>query len=207
MATVWRWPPESEATGSRTRRDAGGQLVEQRPGADLHRHLVELQRAAARGRGRCWRRRRGSRTARGPGTRWRCRASSAALGSASVTGLPRKVIVPELGWWTPASTLTSVDLPAPLSPTSATTSPAWTSRSMSVSAETAPKFLEMPRRLSTRSPAAVGLPVIGCDASSCGGPSDGGRDRAALVRPPTEAAGRARLESLLVIPSFLQPSA
>src|SRR6476469_578566 len=40
--------------------------------------------------------------------------------------------------------LTSVDLPAPLSPTRATTSPAWTSKSMSLSACTAPKRFETP---------------------------------------------------------------
>ena len=72
-----------------------------------------------------------------------------------VTGLPWKVMVPEVGACTPARTLTSVDFPAPLSPTRATTSPAWTSRSMSVSADTAPKFLQMPRRLRISSPAAA----------------------------------------------------
>ena len=84
---------------------------------------------------------------------------SATLGSLSVTGSPRKRIAPELGWCTPARIFTRVDLPAPLSPTSATTSPGWTSRVMSVSADTAPKCLDTPRRLSTGSlPAgAVGL--------------------------------------------------
>ena len=41
MATVWRWPPESEATGSRTLGMRADKLVEQRPGLQLHRHLVE----------------------------------------------------------------------------------------------------------------------------------------------------------------------
>src|ERR1700674_5851979 len=82
--------------------------------------------------------------------------SSAALGSWNVTGAPLKVIVPLLGAWTPARILTSVDLPAPLSPTNATTSPARTSRSMSVSAATAPKRLETPRRLRTGSGLAAG---------------------------------------------------
>src|ERR1700676_3772492 len=78
--------------------------------------------------------------------------SSAAAGLDSVTSLPPKVIVPVLGWWTPARTFTSVDFPAPLSPTRATTSPACTSSSMSVRAETAPKCFETARRLSTSSP-------------------------------------------------------
>ena len=58
-------------------------------------------------------------------------------------------MLPVSGVWTPESTLTSVDLPAPLSPTMATTSPRPTSRSMSVRAATAPKFLEIPRIEST----------------------------------------------------------
>ena len=41
MATVWRWPPDSEAIGSRTDGNAGRELVQQRPGPDLHRDLVE----------------------------------------------------------------------------------------------------------------------------------------------------------------------
>src|SRR3954466_2369442 len=50
----------------------------------------------------------------------------------------------------------SVDLPAPLSPTSATTSPAWTSKSTSVRASTAPKRLVTPfSSRSGRSGAAV----------------------------------------------------
>ena len=53
--------------------------------------------------------------------------------------------VPVSARCTPASTLTKVDLPAPLSPTIATTWPADTSRSTSVSAATAPKLLLIPR--------------------------------------------------------------
>src|SRR4051812_31684609 len=45
----------------------------------------------------------------------------------------------------PDMTFTSVDLPAPLSPTRATTSPAWTEKSTPDSACTAPKRFEMPR--------------------------------------------------------------
>src|SRR3954452_4844575 len=45
----------------------------------------------------------------------------------------------------PATHLISVDFPAPLSPTSAITSPSRTSKSTSRSAWTDPKFLETPR--------------------------------------------------------------
>ena len=44
IATVWRWPPESEATGVAHARDARRELVQQGPGPHLHRHLVEAQR-------------------------------------------------------------------------------------------------------------------------------------------------------------------
>ena len=42
MATVWRCPPESEATTSRTLGMRAASSLQQRPGAHLHRHLVEL---------------------------------------------------------------------------------------------------------------------------------------------------------------------
>ena len=48
------------------------------------------------------------------------------------------------GGWAPEIDLISVDLPAPLSPTRATTSPGWTSRSTSLSASTGPKLFVKP---------------------------------------------------------------
>src|SRR5882757_6845349 len=54
-------------------------------------------------------------------------------------------MVPPSCGCTPDRILTSVDLPAPLSPTIATTSPACTSMSTPLSARTAPKRLLMPR--------------------------------------------------------------
>ena len=54
------------------------------------------------------------------------------------TGRPRNEIVPLSGWTAPETTLTRVDFPAPLSPTSATTSPARTVRRAPSSARTAP---------------------------------------------------------------------
>src|SRR6185437_14681778 len=58
----------------------------------------------------------------------------------------------------PATHLISVDLPAPLSPTSAITSPARTSKSTSDSASTDPKVFVMPR--SSRS----GVSLIGMES-------------------------------------------
>ena len=112
-------------------------------------------------------------------------------------------MVPLVGWCTPASTFTRVDLPAPLSPTRATTSPAWTSRSMSVSAETAPNCLLMPRRLSTVSPVGGGAAcVIICHV----GAFRIGRTGIGWDRP--REAGRSRSGWRQgVMPSFLQPSA
>src|SRR5215203_2461196 len=65
------------------------------------------------------------------------------------TSLPSNEIVPPSAGWIPAIVFTSVDLPAPLSPTSATTSPGRTSKSTSLSAWTGPKLLLTPFRAST----------------------------------------------------------
>ena len=119
--------------------------------------------------------------------------SSALAGVSSETGRPMYSMAPSVGWWTPASTLTSVDFPAPLSPTSATTSPAWTSSSMSVSAETAPKRFETPRKDRMRSPFAGSL------------------SRACMSSPPMWSpgprAGTGPWSNYWVIPKVLQPSA
>src|SRR5215471_7457696 len=64
-------------------------------------------------------------------------SACASCGLRMCTGRPSHSTTPESAGPTPAITLTSVDLPAPLSPTSATTSPAPTSRLTSVSASTA----------------------------------------------------------------------
>src|SRR5829696_7504584 len=70
--------------------------------------------------------------------------SCACAGEVMVTGLPSNVTCPSSGGYTPAMVLTRVDLPAPLSPTRATTSPASTLNSMSLRAWTAPKRLDTP---------------------------------------------------------------
>ena len=74
------------------------------------------------------------------------------------TGEPSKTISPSSAGWIPAMHLMSVDLPAPLSPTRAMTSPAATRKSTWYSAWTAPKRFETPRSSRTG-----WLSVIGSD--------------------------------------------
>ena len=71
--------------------------------------------------------------------------SREAPGLGKLTWVPSSSTVPAVGSWTPAMILTSVDLPAPLSPTSATISPVYTSRSTCSRATTPPKVLRIPR--------------------------------------------------------------
>src|SRR5262245_12006695 len=68
----------------------------------------------------------------------------ASCGFLMLTGRPCHVITPSSAGFTPAITLIIVDLPAPLSPTRATTSPAYTSSEASLRASTAPKRFVMP---------------------------------------------------------------
>src|SRR5574337_737265 len=72
-------------------------------------------------------------------------ASRASRGVAKATGSPRSRISPALGACTPEIALISVDLPAPLSPASASTSPHSRSKLTFSSACTPPKRLESPR--------------------------------------------------------------
>src|SRR5919206_457036 len=98
-------------------------------------------------------------------------SARASSGEWRVTGRPSKRISPASGWWTPASVLTSVLLPAPLSPTSATTSAGYTVKLALRSACTRPKRLSMPRASSSGSAmAGQGLPPAG--------PGGGGGGRA-----------------------------
>src|SRR5215213_1446055 len=76
-------------------------------------------------------------------------SATASVGVVIVTSRPSNEIVPESAGWMPAIVLTSVDLPAPLSPTRATTSPGRTSKSTSWSACTGPKLLLTPFSEST----------------------------------------------------------
>src|ERR1700754_3663042 len=61
-----------------------------------------------------------------------------------LTFSPSKMVSPSSAGWMPAMHLMSVDLPAPLSPTRAMTSPGETWKSTSNSAWTAPKLFETP---------------------------------------------------------------
>src|SRR3954465_3453075 len=70
---------------------------------------------------------------------------AASFGPDTVTWVPSNQISPSSAAWMPAMHLMSVDFPAPLSPTSAITSPSRTSRSTSVSACTDPNDLKTPR--------------------------------------------------------------
>src|SRR5215212_2098110 len=76
-------------------------------------------------------------------------SATASVGLVIVTSRPSNEIVPESSGWMPAIVLTSVDLPAPLSPTRATTSPGRTSKSTLLSAWTGPKLLLTPFRART----------------------------------------------------------
>src|SRR5690554_5474703 len=68
-------------------------------------------------------------------------AAFASAGEAKSRGAPSMTILPPLGRSPPEMILTSVDLPAPLSPRRATTSPLRISMSTPFSASIAPKFL------------------------------------------------------------------
>src|ERR1700743_1499498 len=84
------------------------------------------------------------------------RASSTLLGA---YGSPLSHIVPESGLWKPHRILISVDLPAPLSPSSPSTSPLRRCRLMSRSALIGPKlFLTCSTRSTSSS--AVWTPTI-----------------------------------------------
>src|SRR3954451_16817619 len=70
---------------------------------------------------------------------------AASFGPWMCTGWPSKRTSPPSIGWMPATHLISVDLPAPLSPTRAMTSPAETWKSTSCRAITAPKCFDTPR--------------------------------------------------------------
>src|SRR4051794_3608974 len=98
----------------------------------------------------------------------------ASSGVANRTGSPWYLSSPPSGGYTPVSTLIKVDLPAPFSPTSACTSPAWSSSETPSSAVTPAKCFVMP---------------TAARAASCGDRSVGGGSLTAEVRRPAGAAG------------------
>ena len=127
------------------RGDAHVELLHQLLGLGDHRSAVEQAEAvpSARGRGTCSCRPSAGRRAPGPGRPPRCRARAPSWRSPSSPVSPSMVMAPEVGGCTPEMILISVDLPAPLSPTSATISPGWTSSEKLSMAMTPPKVLRM----------------------------------------------------------------
>src|SRR5580693_7704356 len=113
-------------------------------------------------------------------------AASDAPGSRGANGLSRSRTSPLSARSTPDMTLTSVDLPAPFSPSSACTSPPRTSKLTSCSACTPANALDRPSAVSSRSRWLIWL--------SCGIPGllAGGRPAAGVVIP---AAGRGTVVS------------
>ena len=86
-------------------------------------------------------------------------AALASAGVDSSIGAPSSSRVPESGRCTPASILTSVDLPAPFSPTSACASPPYRSKDTFWTAATAPNDLETSRTRSTGASVAIATSV------------------------------------------------
>src|SRR5579862_5688693 len=101
-------------------------------------------------------------------------AARAAAGSGSVTALPSTSKVPASGWYTPASIFTSVDLPAPFSPTRAWASPGYSSIDPSTSACTAPNALAACRstRIGAAPPESGGSAAPGDWACGSAAPGD-----------------------------------
>ena len=164
------------------------------------------RRARGRGTGSC--RRAGARRARGPGRRPGCRSACEALGVRQIGGSRRRSGCRRaVGGCTPATILISVDLPAPLSPTSATISPASTSRLKSSIATTPPKVLWMPRSESAggarraHSGQSAARPNASWIASTTGAPRDrpgdadgiGARDESLRAEAEHDAVADARL--------------
>src|SRR3954471_16956847 len=104
----------------------------------------------------------------------------ASFGPSIVTRRPSHSIVPSFAGSTPEMTFTSVDLPAPLSPTSATTSFGATSISASVRACTAPKRFEIPRSERTGAAVAVAVTALPFQVEDRGRRTDHPRSRSLL---------------------------
>src|SRR5918998_6577221 len=104
---------------------------------------------------------------------------AASFGPWMFTVSPSKTISPSSTGWRPAMHLISVDLPAPLSPTSAMTSPCDTWKSTSNSAWTAPKLLETP----TSSRTGVSVTFVSPHSPAADpGASRAGRPRHSLLK-------------------------
>ena len=95
------------------------------------------------------------------------RAACAASGDAKATGAPPIRISPASGRWMPVRIFTSVDLPAPFSPTSAVTRPGRSARSTPSSALTPGKSLDTPRSSSSGDGIAAATPGGAVDGATC----------------------------------------
>src|SRR5215470_4135670 len=116
-------------------------------------------------------------------------AARAAAGPCRAISCPSTCSDPASGWYTPARIFTSVDLPAPFSPTRACASPAYSSIDPSVSACTAPNALAACRSTST---GACDRPSAAPDAAGPSGRVPGDRDaagRSGRVPGDRDAAG------------------
>src|SRR4051794_12361932 len=128
-------------------------------------------------------------------------SAAATRGSVKVTGFPSKVTLPLSMLWIPAMHFTRVDLPAPLSPTSAVTSPGYTARSTSRRTWTGPKLLLTPRisRIGsgTRTSLLIKVRTPHCKAMAGRMLSSGHRCRLQLRSVLLDAgAGAGRLDAL-----------
>ena len=201
MAMVCRWPPESDATCVRTLGMLTDEPLEQLLDLLLHADLVEPADELAHPRRALLApeeqvvddvevvAEREVLVHGGDAERGRRPVASASMAPAC----PRRGLTPSSGGTMPAMVLTSVDLPAPLSPTRATTSPARTSKSTSVSAWTAPNRLLIPRSGQQRGRGHGVLPPVGVSsahwdaAAAVQASLNGARRRSARrsrIRPP-----------------------
>src|SRR3954466_13522200 len=106
----------------------------------------------------------------------------ASCGLESVTSRPSNAIVPASGTWAPARILSSVDLPAPFSPSRAITSPRRTSKSTPCSACTPGKLLAIPD-MRRRGSAGAGRRTSWRRGGSPAGPPGSGGRLLHLVQP------------------------
>ena len=116
-------------------------------------------RGAAPARGTGWRPCRGCRTGRGPATRRRSRPGAPRRGWGASGRPPHPDHARRRAGRSRAMHLASVDLPAPLSPTSATTSPAATRSDAASSTCSSPNRFDRPRTSSSGTPGTGGGPA------------------------------------------------
>src|SRR5919107_1616620 len=95
--------------------------------------------------------------------------SLASIGEPMVPSCPSRRTWPSSGWWTPLRHLMSVDLPAPLSPSNASTSPRRNSRLTLSRASVAPnRFVRL--RTSRIGVSFSSWPTCSCSASTSSSP-------------------------------------